>query len=332
MAIVFRPSMLFQALKYIVSEKSRRASLDRPKVASLPPDIAGEELYGLRSNPRHADEIRLAEILFILVRRKFTIAAVVLVSVVIGFAYALSTPRSYAYTTIIEIGTNGRNELIEPLETARVKVVEGYIAQALQDHSKSNPDDKAQYGIKAEVPKNSQVLVLRSQGTAENGRFYTTLHNAVAARLRSDHLRIQNALRGGLETQLGMREGSLAELRKQAKAFEAQIDRLEGKKELPARELAYLTSLRLSDNQRAQSELIPMIDSVRLQLANIRETSAVVSPMRSLDSTSLGKKTTIMLAGLIGLSLGIMAALFVDLFVKMRGNASLRPSQGDNVE
>lgn len=299
--------------------------LDRPKVTSLPPDLIDVTLYEQRSDSRYADEIRLVDIWLVLVRREFTIAAIVLVSVAAGFAYAFFTPHSYAYTTIIEIGTNGRNELIEPLETARAKVVEGYIAQVLQEHLEAHPGDMARYGIKAEVPKNSQVLVLRSEGTAENEHIYAKLHNAVADRLRLDHLRIQGALRRGLETQLEMRERSLDELREQAKAFEAKLNRLERKKESTTTELTYFTSLRLADNQRAQSELVPLIDVVRLQLANMRETSAVVSPMRSLDPTGLGKKTTVMLAGLIGLFLGIIAAILVDFAAKAHAEASRRP-------
>lgn len=267
----------------------------------------------------------MIDIWLVLVRRKFTIAAIVLASVAVGFAYVFFKPHSYAYTTIVEVGTNGRNELIEPLETARAKVVEGYIAQALREHVKVHPDDRARYRIKAEVPKNSQVLVLRSEGTAENERIYATLHNAVADRLRTDHLRIQSALRKGLETQLEMRERSLTALRDQAKAFDAQINRLEGKKELPARELAYLTSLRLADNQRAQSELVPLVDNVRLQLANMRETGAVVSPMRSLDPSDLGKKTIVTLAALAGLFLGVIAAFFIDLVARVREAGSPRP-------
>lgn len=299
--------------------------MDRPKVTSLPPDLADVAVYERRSESRHPDELRLLDIWLVLLRRKLIVAAIVLVSVVIGFAYALFTPDSYAYTTIIEIGTNGRNELIDPLETARAKVVEGYIAQALQDYINKNPDDKPRYGITAEVPKNAQVLVLRSRGAAENERTYATLHNAVAERLRSDHLRIQSALRAGLETQLEMRERSLTALRDQAKSFEAQINRWEGRKELPARELAYLTSLRIADNQRAQSELVPLVDNVRLQLANMRETTAVVSTMRSLDPTGMGRQTTVILAALIGLILGTIAALFVDLIARAREEVSKRP-------
>ena len=298
--------------------------MDRPKVTSLPPDLADVTLYEQRSSHRYADEISLVDVWLVLSRRKFIIGAFISASIAIGSAYAFSTPHSYGYSTIIEIGTNGRNELIEPLETARAKVVEGYIAQVLQDHIKRNPDDRTQYGIKAEIPKNSQVMVLRSEGAAEQERMYAALHNAVADRLRSDHLRIYSALRRGLETQLDMRERSLAELKDQARAFESQINRLEGKQELPARELAYLTSLRLADNQRAQSDLVPLVDVVRLQLANMRETSAVVSPMRSLDPTDLGKGAIVILAALAGMFFGVIAAYFVDLVARAREDTSPR--------
>lgn len=294
--------------------------MDRPKVTSLPPDLADVTLYERRSESRDADEISLVDVWLVLMRRKFIIAAIVLVSVALGFVYAVFTPHSYAYTTIIEIGTDGQNKLIEPLETARAKVVDGYIAQVLQEHLKKSPDDGARYEIKAEVPKNSQVLVLRSKGTADKEPVYAALHAVVVDRLRSDHLRIQSVSRRELETQLEMRERSFADLREQARLFEVQINRLEGKNEL----LAYLTNLRLLDNQRAQSELVPLIDNVRLQLANMRETGAVVSPMRSLDPVGLGRKSTVMLSSLIGLFVAVIAALLVDFVLRTREEAARR--------
>lgn len=298
--------------------------MERPKPTSLPPDLSNAALYAQRPEFDKADEVRLVDVWLVLVRRKFVIAALVLVSIAFGLVYALFTPHSYAYTTIIEIGTNGRGELLEPLDTVRAKVVDGYIAQVLQLHLKNGSNGEARYGIKAEVPKNSQVLILRSTGTAENEPVYAALHSAVVDRLKSDHLRVQNPLRKDLETRLETRERDLAELREQAKLFDAQLKRLEGKRELPARELSYLTSLRLADTQRAQSDALFLIDNFHQQLANMRETSAVVSLMRSVDPVGLGKKTTVMLSALIGLFVGIIAALFVDFVAKTREETARR--------
>lgn len=298
--------------------------MDRPRPTSLPPDLSNAALYAQRPELDNADEIRLIDLWIVLVRRKFVIAALVLVSIAFGLVYALSTPRSYAYTTIVEIGTNGQNELIEPLETARVKVADGYVAQVLQAHIENNSNNATRYEVRAEVPKNSQVLVLRSRGTVENEPVYVALHGEVISRLRLDHLRAQNALREDLKARLETRKRNLAELRQQAKLLETQLKRLEEKQELPARDLSYLMSLRLADNQRAQSETLLLIDNARMQLVNVHETSAVVSTMRSLDPVGLGKKTMVMLSGLIGLFLGIITALFVEFAAKTREETTRR--------
>lgn len=297
--------------------------MDRSKPTSLPPDLSNAALYAQRPEFDNVDEIRLVDIWLVLVRRKFIIAALVFVSIAFGLIYALFTPHSYAYTTIVEIGTNGQNELIEPLETARSKVADGYIAQVLQAHFKSH-SNSARYEVKAEVPKNSQVLVLRSRGTVENEPVYAALHGEVVSRLKLDHLRAQNTLRADLKMRLETRERNLAELRQQAKLFETQLKRLEEKRELPARELSYLTSLRLADNQRVQSEMLLLVDNARMQLANVHETSAVVPTMRSLDPVGPGRKTMVVLSGLIGLFLGIVTALFVEFVAKTREETARR--------
>lgn len=300
--------------------------MDRPKATSLPPDLSGVALY----ESTHAQEIGIKDVWLALVRRKLIIAAVVVVSVAFGGVYALTTPHSYTYTTIVEVGTRytvGRNgsvgqvELIEAPETVRIKVVNAYIPQVLQTRVKDTSNDASRYDVNAEVPKNSQVLVLRSRGMVEDEPVYSALHAAVVERLRLDHLRMQNVLRKDLEARLEIQERNVAELREQARLFEVQLKRLEGKRELPARELSYLTSLRLADNQRAQSEMVPLIDSARQQLANMRETGAVVSPVRSLDPVGLGKTTFVMLAGFVGLFFGIILALSVDFVIRAREQA-----------
>lgn len=304
--------------------------LDRPEVTSLPPDLSEAALYEQRFESRGTDEIRLADVWLVLVRRRLIIAGVLLVSMAFGFIQAFLKTSLYEYTTIIEVGTRyadgrnefgGRVEFIEPVETARAKVAGGYIAQVLQAHIKDS-NDTSRYEIKAEVPKNSQVLILKSRGTAESEPIYVALHSAIVDRLRLDHLRVQHMLRKDLEFRLEMQQRSLAELREQAGLFDAQLKRFEGKRELPVRELSYLTNLRLADNRRAQSEMIRLIDSVRAQLANIRETSAVVSPMRSLSPVSLGKEMTIVLSALVGLFLGVVVAFFVDFAARARAGAA----------
>lgn len=257
-------------------------------------------------------------------RRKLVIGVLVVGSMAIGLVYALFAPRIYEYTTIIEIGTRylgGRIELVESIETARAKLTDGYIAQTLREHvTKSN--DMERYQIRVDVPKNSQVLILASKGTAENEATYVALHETITHRLRVDHLRVQEALRKDLETRLELQQRSLAELRQQASLFDAQLKRLEGKREIPVRELSYLTTLRLADNQRAQAEIVALIDSVRLQLATMRETQALVSPMRSFDPVGVSKEMIVIFSAVIGLILGFVVALFIEFTRKARERAN----------
>lgn len=263
------------------------------------------------------DEVRLVEIWSALARHKLMISAIVMVFALVGLIHSLISPLIYEYTTVIEIGTRhsasrsdleGRFELIEPIETVRAKVTGGYIAQVLREHYK-NTNDSRRYAIKVEVPKHSQIIILESKGAADSEAVYISLHEAIIDRIRRDHFRVQEALRKDLDGRLDMQQRSLAELRQQSQLFDAQLKRLEGKSELPARELSYLTSLRLADNQRAQAEILGRIDAVRLQLANLRETRAAVSPMRSLEPVGLSRELKIVLWVTIGLVVGAIIAL-----------------------
>lgn len=263
------------------------------------------------------DEVPLAEIWNALVRHKLLISTIVIVFASVGIVHSLFSPLIYEYTTVIEVGTRysasrsdleGRLELIEPIETVRAKVAGGYIAQVLQEHYKKTSDAR-RYAIKVEVPKNSQIIILESKGAADSEAIYISLHETVVDRIRQDHFRAQEALHKDLEARLDMQQRSLAELRQQAQLFDAQLKRLEGKSELPARELSYLTSLRLADNQRAQAEIVGRIDAVRLQLANLRETRAAVSPMRSFEPVGLSRELKVFLWVTVGLLVGAITAL-----------------------
>ena len=299
--------------------------MDRRTVTSpLPPESSEATLF--ERHPNVSGEVKFIDIGAAVVRRKFIIGAFVLVFAAVGLFHAFYKEPVFEYTTIIEIGNryvvskndlNGRFELIEPIDTVRAKVANGYIAQVLLEHVKKT-NDKGKYDIKADVPKNSQILILGSRGIADNEAVYEALHEAIADRIRQDHLRVQGALRKDLEERLDLQLRSLMELRQHAKRFDAKLEQLERKAELPTREMSYLTALRLADNQRAQAEIINLIDNVRLQLVNMRETKTVVSPMRSLEPIGLRKEMSVLFAGLFGLLLGVVVALLVDFGAKAR--------------
>jgi len=358
--------------------------MDRPQLTTLPssPDTVP---FDRRRLPAIVDDVSLVDVWRVLVRRKTTIGAVVVASLAIGLAYALLTPRLYAYTTIIEIGgRSGGNDFIEPPETVRVKLADGYIEQVLQERLKNNPDETATYQIKAEVPRNSQVVILKSKGSADRESVYVALHNAVVDQLKQDHRRILDVSKRDLEVQLQSRERQGAELRDQAKLLEAQIGRLGDERKLLAKEMDSLQNLiatadrgrerhiqeastdearamtmlmltdalqrnqgrlvelerratiglandrdallkQLADNRRARSAEEAQIEGLRLKLSNMRETRAVIPPMRSLTPVGLGKKTMVMLSGVVGLFLGVVAAFLAEFAAKAKTQTREEP-------
>lgn len=350
--------------------------MDRHTLTSPPRGLSDTVPSEHRSLSTVVDEANFFDLWLVLARRKWVLAAVIVISVVVGLTWALLTPSSYIITTPVEVGTfSNASDPIESIETVRVKLVDGYIPQVLHEHFKENPSDTNRYQIKAEVPRNSLVLVLRSKGSADQVGGYIALHKNVVSRLVQDHKRIQDVLRKDLEIKIENRKQNLAELKDRAKILRTLLGRLEDERKLLAKEIDYLTQTivtadqnrrsqieevstdvpgamtllmltnefrhsrtrltelerrisvglanerddllkRLADNQRAQTEEQVQIEKLRLQLENMRETRAVLSPMRSLEPVGLGKKAIVVLSALIGLFLGILAVLVFEFVAK----------------
>lgn len=298
--------------------------MDRWKSTPQSPDLSAAVPYRPRDDFTSPDETLLIDLWLVLLRRKWLIAAVAGLAIASGIAYASLTPPAYAYKTIIGIGSyysGAKSELIEPPETLRPKVAEGYVVQALQEEAKNQSGGAGRYRIKVELPKNSQVLILSSVGGVDTNEAYAALHTAVVDRVRFDHDGILDSIRKELAIGLSMRERSLAQLKEAAAVFEAQLKAENGERNSTMRDMSYLASLRLADNQRAQSDLMTQIDSIRQQQASIRETRAVVPPTRSLDPVGFAKRTIVLLSGLIGLAFGVVLALVIEFLAKARQDA-----------
>ena len=74
----------------------------------------------------------------------------------------------------------------------------------------------------------------------------------------------------------------------------------------------------LANNRRAQLSQQDTIVKLKTQLANLRETQALMLPMRSLDATGPGGSLIVVLALLLGLVLGVFGAFFAEFLSKVR--------------
>ncbi|NOX92233.1 MAG: hypothetical protein GXP18_07230 [Gammaproteobacteria bacterium] len=74
----------------------------------------------------------------------------------------------------------------------------------------------------------------------------------------------------------------------------------------------------LANNRRAQLSQQDTVVKLKIQLANLRETQALVPPMRSPEATGPGGSLIVMLALVLGLMLGVFAAFFAEFLSRVR--------------
>lgn len=73
--------------------------------------------------------------------------------------------------------------------------------------------------------------------------------------------------------------------------------------------------------QRAQINQQNLIDSLGLELSNLRVTRALVPPMRSLEPVGQEKMTVVLLSLFLGLMLGVLAGFFAEFLFKARAQS-----------
>lgn len=130
------------------------------------------------------DEISLPELLYKLYQYGWVFIAIVPLSLIGGYFYYAQQPETYVYTTPIEIGTYGHRNGYSQLESvgsARAKLSQIYITVSSD--------------VTVELPRGSQLIMLRSTGPREQERTFRELHLQIANRLIEDHQRFVAAVK-----------------------------------------------------------------------------------------------------------------------------------------
>lgn len=155
------------------------------------------------------DEISLIDLWLILVKRRVLIAAIILCAVLLGIAWAWYKPANYQYTTTIEIGktvvttNNGpESRLAEAPDTVLAKLTNGYIPKVLNRYVAKHGGQLNRYKVSATIPKDSNVIVLKSMGRAQDGAVYDGIHNSIVASLAADEDQELSTTRKQLNTLL----------------------------------------------------------------------------------------------------------------------------------
>jgi len=327
------------------------------------------------------DEISLVDLWLVLLRHKRLIAGVFAAVLVLGFILALLAPRNYAYTTTIQIASDGEGLLEQP-ETLLAKLNESYIPFVLRQAS--NADPKApRPEIEAKIPKDSRIIVMVSKGAETDQELHFKLHNDVMKRLAQDYDPEIDVVKLTMENNLNRIRNQLDKLKDEATSLLAQGKRLDEQELLLKEQLKDIQKLidnsesnrskavnevegeakamtlmlidnetkkyldreadikerllvgmsaerdklknAIADNLRGQTELQEGLQELQAKIANIRHTRPITPTLRSYEPEGTSRAVIIVLAGVLGLMLGICLAFVAEFRLKVRERLLKQP-------
>ena len=179
--------------------------------------------------------INLMEIWWLIKRQKKIAIGVLFLSMLLGFTYAMLKPKTYSFSTTVQVGTvgfEGKTSLIESPDTALNKVLLAYIPFILSDFYREKPEVRGAYSINVNVPKKSDLLVIDAKGSLEQEPIYRDLIDRVVKKLVDDHSRITSLKIKTAEVSLAHAQNVLEGSKDAAKLISANLQRLDKTSEL----------------------------------------------------------------------------------------------------
>lgn len=176
------------------------------------------------------DETSLIDLWLIVTKRKQVFWSVFGFFIVAGLILSLTkaNQNQYEVTTVIEIGAIVQEDSLIPLESSgsvKAKLEEAFIPKILY---KNNADRKHEK-IKASIPTNSGIIVLKGKATEETIKDMTAIQTEIITALTHDHDRILRVHRAKITDSL-LKSKSELELLKdkrsgnpEKKAIESQL-------------------------------------------------------------------------------------------------------------
>lgn len=192
------------------------------------------------------EEIDFVDLARLIWRHRRAAALTLLVVLAIGMTGALLTPRKYAYTTAIEIGSrveDGKTTVIEAPDTVVAKLEDGYIPLAQQSYADDHPEDKSERKVAVRLPKNSQLVVIQSKSTVDEGAAYRQIQQKAVEALVADHARVYDTARQEIEFDRKRAERELRGLADQQLALTRELERTKTTQQLLEGQIAETTAM-----------------------------------------------------------------------------------------
>lgn len=225
------------------------------------------------------DEISLVELAGMLVRRWKLMAAVFLVVVLGGLAYALSMPHSYQYTTLYEVAKQGSNSTLEAPQAVVAKINSLYLGPVTRELIADSQRETLPFDMQASSVEDTYLVRLASETTADNSALVEQAHTMVVKRARQSQQQLLEQRRRSLEQQLASAESALASVK--------------GSTGDNAGELIATYSSRVAD--------------IQLQISQLTEGQTNQTAVQSLQPVGTSRTLIMALAILLGGMLAVLA-------------------------
>lgn len=237
------------------------------------------------------NEISLVDLAMVLVRRKILIVVITTFIVALGLIIAFLVPKSYTFSTSIEIGSQIIDNTIKPFEsteTLLAKIQHVFIPQTLNEQRQTNPENNERYKIKTSIPKSSVIIILEINGTEDDADLLKSLLQSISQKATLDHDRIYDAVKKNITSRLKQATYEVATLKKS------------------------------NNNETELSRQQNLIEGYSSQLTNLRETREILPAMKSLEPTGISRKLIVIITAFVGVFLGVFSAFFAEFIAKVR--------------
>lgn len=184
----------------------------------------------------HDDEISLVDLVLVLIRRKWWIIGITVVSVAAGIAYSGTQQAEIRYTTTIELARLGDGNLVESPESVRAQMREAVLPTVRREMRESQDDPAFRVpGADAGIPDGGQaagLIQITSVGPEHREELIHALHAQLVEQIKAPHDRVIGQEREELvREQREVRESfeeDLERLRLQRWSREAEIENVRG--------------------------------------------------------------------------------------------------------
>ncbi len=280
------------------------------------------------------DEISLVELWGVLVRRRKTLAVVLALCVIIGGVTALTSVEQYEYSTTVELGHTvtvaGERALVEPAAKVQSKLKEYYLPLAV-DVMKDSGSGYAG-GVDVKVPRGSDLLVITSKGTANDEEAIHRLQTLIVDSMVGEHSSLTEDSLNAFQEEYALLESQLKDHKERVtmlKKLNAVLENKLGESRSESsgaiespdagliQAVAYNTVAIMTGEHYLLDYQSRML-AQKIKLAQITPTRAEVVATRAQKPTGIGRLATLVLASIMGLFIGILAAFFHEFLGKAR--------------